>query len=116
MTYSDETGNAKIENTFLGREDHGIMTFMLNLAGDGSRQGFGTYSMDTYNGKKRVPTLFGMAIIMGILDTLEVDSWEKLKGQLVRYKRVSGMIVAIGHIYKEKWFNIKELYEEYKDN
>lgn len=115
MSYGDETGNAKIESTFLGREDHGIMTFVLDLVGEGWGQGFGTYSMDTYNGEKRVPTLFGMAIIMGILDTLEVDSWEKLKGQIVRYKRKSGRIVAIGHIYKEKWFNINELHEEYKD-
>lgn len=88
--------NAKIRNTFLGKEDHGIPSSMLSLEGDCWGQGFGGHDL-RFEGK-------GVALLMGILDTLRVDSWEKLPGTLVRVRRVNGRICAVGHIVEDRWF------------
>lgn len=106
--------NARIRNTSLGYEDHGILTAMIHLEGDGWGQGFGGWALDgkpdPSNPKAgRVPTEETGRWVAGILKALEVESWEKLPGTMVRIRREgnagwNGTIVAIGHIYKDKWF------------
>jgi hypothetical protein len=74
-----------IENTFLGIEDHGILTFIIYLRFDGSGQGAGTYSLDGYDKTlgKRVGSPAMAVVIRSILETVGVDSWEGLKGRRV---------------------------------
>jgi hypothetical protein len=99
--------NAKITHTFLGVEDHGIFTFQLRLKyGDDSVQSAGGWTLDTYNGETRVGTAEGMDKIMRLLETLEADSWESLKGKDVRVDAGYDKVVAIGHLMKEKWVAI----------
>ena len=99
--------NGKITKTFLGKEDHGIFTSNITIEFDGRGQGFGGYSLDGKGGKKGS----GIGFISKILDTLEVDSWENLKGTHLRVKREDGLIKEIGHIVKDKWFNPKEYFQ-----
>jgi len=100
---SDFTGNAKIDSTDLGFHDGvgSIPNFWLRLSGEGWVQGFGGYALGG---------VFTHKAIYGILNTLEVESWEKLTGQLVRFRRESDQwsakVVAIGHPIKDKWFDL----------
>jgi len=104
--------NVKITGTTLGVEDHGIFSCYLMLEGDGWSCGFGGYALDEWNAEKnrRVGTAYGMEFIGAILRVLEVESWEKLKGQHCRAvtNGVGGTVTRIGHLIKNKWFDPKE--------
>jgi hypothetical protein len=65
---------AVIKRTTLGREDHGIPTAFLHCEGESFSQGAGGYSLDGP---------YMTAFVMGVLDTLGVESWEKLPGKHV---------------------------------
>ena len=107
--------NAKITSTFLGREDHGIMTFFLNVEMDGAVCGIGGYALDQYDSetKKRICSTHSMEIVALILDVVGVDSWEKLPGKYIRVEENGwgGTIDKIGHIIKDKWVNLREFFE-----
>jgi hypothetical protein len=47
------------------------------------------------------------------MKTLEVESWEELKGQYVRveFEDGGGKILRIGHLMKDKWFSFKEYFK-----
>lgn len=60
----------KITDTMLGREDHGIFTFILYMDFNGSAQGAGTYGLND-------PTQFGNAV-QKTLDFF--GTWEAIKG------------------------------------
>jgi hypothetical protein len=47
------------------------------------------------------------------MKTLEVESWEDLKGQYVRveFEDRGGKILRIGHLMKDKWFSFKEYFK-----
>ena len=102
--------NAVIKGTMLGIEDHGIMTCFLNLDYGGSGQSFGGYSLDGFNESedKRVGTAWGMEFIRRVLEVLDVDSWEKIKGTHCRVKADHGKVYRIGHIIKDQWFDPKQ--------
>lgn len=87
--------NAKIVSTFIGREDHGIPTLWIHLEGAGWGQGFGGRDMRYKDYLKD--------IMVGVLDTLEVKSWEDLRGVSCRVWVEDGMIVKLGHYLKEHW-------------
>ncbi len=65
---------AKIEDTFLGFEDHGIFTMNLSLNyGDGTHQGSCNYSLMDIAGP----------FITRVLRACGVGSWEKVKGRTI---------------------------------
>lgn len=106
--------NAKIVSTHLGNEDHGIFTFILNLEGESWGQSFGGYALDDTDGDRRHATEFGLAVIIAIINALETSTWERLPGTHVRIQRDDyNQIVKIGHIYKEKWVDVKEIAANY---
>lgn len=73
----------RIENTFLGVEDHGIMTFILYFDFGGLRQGFGSLGLDNYDKEqgRNIGTAAGMDAVMQIIKACGVESWEKVKGK-----------------------------------
>jgi hypothetical protein len=109
-----EIRNAIIESTSLGYEDHGILTCMLMTKSDGIGQGFGGYAFDTYDKtqERRVGSAYGIEFIAAVLNTLEVDCWEKLKGTHLRVDADHSKIHRIGHIIKDKWFDPSELCDD----
>lgn len=111
-----EIRNAKITDTMLGREDHGIMTFMLYLEWGGSVCGYGLYAIDQYDGSedKRVFSASGLEAISKILEVVGVETWEELKGQYVRIEDNGWgeTVDKIGNLMEEKWFNIREFFAE----
>jgi hypothetical protein len=101
--------NAKISSTMLGVEDHGIMTFSLMMDMGGTGQGFGGYALDGKSGT--IGHAKSITAIRKILETVGVDKWENLKGQLCRIKKDSewnGPIKSIGHIIEDRWFSLED--------
>jgi hypothetical protein len=108
---------ARIKSTMLGTEDHGIFTCYLYCEGGGWGCGFGGYALDKWSevDKRRIGSAYGLEFIKQILDTLEIESWEKLPGTVVRVETegVGGGIGRIGHFLKEKWFDPHQFSQEF---
>lgn len=107
--------NAIIESTMLGREDHGIMTFMLFVKFDSCVScGVGGYSLDQYDPdtKTRVFKAKSMEVISKILDVVGADSWEKLPGKYIRFEDNGwgSRITKIGNIIEDKWIDFEEFF------
>lgn len=64
---------AKIQDTFLGFEDHGIFTGMLHVNYGSAGQGVGGYAITQVAGQ----------YIERTLKACGVDSWEKLRGRTI---------------------------------
>lgn len=110
--------NAEIESTILGTESHGIFTCYVMVSGDCWGCGFGGYALDEYDkeAKRRIGTAYGLEFIKCVLETLEVEKWESLKGVPVRVETegLGGGIRKIGHFRKNRWFDPKALLDEMK--
>lgn len=118
--------NVKITSTFLGIEDHGVMTFMIHLQSETIGIGYGGYGLDKdcpRNGeslghgesrKPRIASSFGLGYqaIRHILETLNKTQWESLPQTLCRIEfndgpGSSGKILRIGNILEDKWFDLQ---------
>lgn len=99
----DETRNAIIKSVFLGIEDHGLLTLMLDLDYGGMGQGFGGYSI----GSELVGNHCARWI-RGLLDVFEVGELSELKGLTCRAVASDNGVRKIGHIVKDQWFDPEE--------
>lgn len=110
-----EIKNARITGTMLGREDHGIMTFMIHIdISESGSCGVGGFALDGYDRetKSRVFSAKSMEAISKILEVVGVERWEHLRGQYIRVKD-NGWgkpIDEIGNLMENKWFNIREFF------
>lgn len=106
--------NAQITSTMLGREDHGIMTFMIFVDAGAYHCGIGGYAIDGYDKetKTRVFTAKGMEAISKILEVVGVDKWEDLPRKYVRIvdNGRGTTIEEIGNLMEDKWFNLREFF------
>lgn len=107
--------NGIITGTTLGFDDHGIMSCRLTIEMGAYcqwfGQGFGGYAFDevTQETRQRMGCAYGMKFIVGILKTLEVNSWERLPGTHIRVERGEHGIARIGHFLKDQWFDPEEV-------
>ena len=108
--------NAKITRTFLGREDHGIMTFSIHVHTDAYDVGVGYYAIDGYDRetKSRNFTAKGLEAISKIRDVVGVDTWEQLPDKYIRIKDDGrgSTIDEIGNLIEDKWFNLRDFFTE----
>jgi hypothetical protein len=76
---------AKVASVKLHIEDHGILTISISLDFGGIHQGFGGYSLDTYDKekKRRVGTDYGTEWILRLLNLFAVTSLDEIKGRSV---------------------------------
>ena len=106
--------NAIIQFTMLGREDHGIMTFMIYINMGSSICGVGGYQLDEFNPatQTRVFRAESMEVISKILEVVGVNKWEDLPGKYIRFEDDGwgSTITKIGNIIDDKWFNLKEFF------
>ena len=113
---ADQITNGKITGTFLGTEDHGILTFYLYIESDCGSVGFGGYALDAYNAqtKLRIACAEGLQAIAAILRCVGVESWENLPGKYVRCvgNGTYAPILRIGHIIEDKWVDLAEQFRE----
>ena len=113
----DETKNALITSTMLGIEDHGILTFRLDLDYGGSGQAAGAYALDAYSEElaRRVGTAAGTEFILALLRVLDVRKWEDLKGQHLRVRHSFNGVHAVGHLLKDQWLDFEEFFAAYRE-
>lgn len=106
-TFLGQCENAIISSTVLGTKDSPVFSALLYLDYGSGCQSFGGYSLDTPSNPKtfcRVGTAWGMEFIARVLKTLDVTSWEKLKGCHIRADHSDRFVFGIGHIIKDQWF------------
>lgn len=120
MDNNEKIVNAQITSTFLGREDHDILTFILHMnLSSGGCVGVGGYCLDYYDKtlKKRVFPKESMELISKILETIGVSSWEKLPNTYCRIvdPGLGGVVKKIGHLMKDQWFDIEKFFKEKKE-
>ena len=113
--------NARITSTMLGREDHGIMTFMIYINFNSEVHcGIGNYVLDEYDPKTktRVFKAESMEIISKILDVVGVNSWEELPGKYIRFEDSGwgSIVTKIGNIMEDKWLDFKEFFSVKGEN
>lgn len=107
--------NAIITKTTLGKEDHGIMTFMISVEFDGCGCGIGGYALsgkDPITGKVGFSAK-GLEAIAKICEVVGVENWEDLPNKYIRIKDNGwgSTIDEIGNLMEEKWFNIREFFK-----
>ena len=111
--------NARIKSTMLGREDHGIMTFMIYIDAYDFSCGVCGFCLDEYNDdiKARVFRAESMEVISEILDVVGVDKWEDLPGKYIRFEDDGWgtTVTKIGNIINDKWFDMREFFGKEKD-
>lgn len=115
-----EIKNAVIEDTFLGRECHGIFTFSISVMFDGCVCcNVGGYALDGYDKQtqRRVFHAKSAELISRILDVVGVDRWENLKGKYVRIKDCGfgSPVYEIGNLMEDKWLNVREFFQKSDD-
>ena len=108
--------NVKITDTFLGREDHGILTCYLTVEGGGFGVSIGGYCIEKYDEhkKKRVVCF---DIIERIMEVVGVNNWEELQGKHIRVN-INGFgsrVTKIGNITKDDWLDFVTFFEEEED-
>ena len=84
VTY--QTTVAPIKKTFLGREEHGFLTFHLECESDTVWARVGGITLDSAPdtpGGNRVPSQRGMAMVAEVISTAGVTSWEELPGTVI---------------------------------
>lgn len=81
----DKKELAKIESTFLGFEDHGILTAYVNVNYGSASQGIGGYDLRDKAGP----------FIDRLLKACGVTSWEKLVGRTIYVLSEGGRVVGI---------------------
>lgn len=114
MKKPEKTMNMQITNVSLSMADHGCLTYMLTLVGDGIGVGFGGYCLGHgYLGASEFDADGkGLVAMMKIMDVVGVERWEDLKGKHVRVNDDGwgGTVYVIGNIIEDKWFDQKEFF------
>jgi len=90
-SYFAELGH--IENTMLGREDHGIFTYVFSMNFDGSGQGAGSYCLND-------PETFGKHV-QAVIDFFG-GTWESIKGREVYVLRETQYGPILGFLKKDQ--------------
>lgn len=103
----EEIRNAIVSSASIDTGDRGLLTAWLQLDYGGCGQGFGGYTLYLPKSYKNFTEKgdFAGHFIFRSMEVAGVVEWSKITGKTVRVKIENGLVVAIGHIVKEDWFN-----------
>lgn len=104
--------NAKITDVSLEIGDHCCLTFSIALKGLGWGASFGGYNLAFFNGTSFEGSEKGLEALTRIMDVVGVAKWEDIKGHYVRVKQEDRLVIGIGNIIKDKWFEPREFFKE----
>lgn len=104
--------NAQITDVSLEINDHGCLTFSITLKGSGWGANFGGYNLAFFNGTSFEGSEKGLEALTRIMDVVGVAKWEYIKGRYVRAKQEDRLVVGIGNIIEDKWFEPREFFKE----
>ena len=108
-----EEKNAVIKGASLMIEDHGILSSFLTLDYGGSGQGFGGYFLYSPSAWKEQDKGWTGHFIWRVLETVGVEDWSQLKGEVIRVRIESNFAVAIAHPISDNWFYPTKEFEEF---
>lgn len=103
--------NAKITDVSLGIGDHCCFTFSIVLKGLGWGASFGGYNLAFFNGTSFKGSEKGLEALTRIMDVVGVAKWEDIKGHYVRVKQEDRLVVGIGNVIEDKWFEPREFFK-----
>lgn len=103
--------NAKITDVSLGIGDPCCLTFSITLKGSGWGASFGGYNLAFFNGTSFEGSEKGLEALTRIMDVVGVAKWEDIKGHYVRVKQEDRLVVGIGNIIEDKWFEPREFFK-----
>ena len=104
--------NAQITDVSLEINDHCCLTFSITLKGSGWGASFGGYNLAFFNGTTFKGSEKGLEALARIMNVVGVSKWEDIKGHYVRAKQEDRLVVGIGNIIKDKWFEPREFFKE----
>ena len=112
--------NARIVKTMFGFEKEiGVCTWNITLETSDFYTTFGGYRIDTIAKKtgEICGEAFGLTSLLRMLQALEISTWEELKDKYIRVQLEidstgACRLVAVGHLMKDTWFNLREFYQE----
>lgn len=104
--------NAQITDVSLEIDDHCCLTFSIVLKGSGWGASFGGYNLAFFNGTSFKGSERGLEALTRIMDVVGVSKWEDIKGHYVRVKQEDRLVIGIGNIIKDKWFEPREFFKE----
>ncbi len=108
--------NMKITSVDLSMRDHGAITLMMAMEGNGIGTiyggiclGHGYLGAKEFSGSEKA-----MPYIMRIMDVVGVECFNDMKGKYVRVaiKTFSSPVKIIGNIIEDKWFNPESFFNE----
>lgn len=108
-----KTKNGIIEEVRLYVEPHGCLTINIAINFDSYGCVYGGYCLgirrdnDVYDGHPRMSE-----IIADLINVVEADCWDNIKGKYVRAIIEDDRVVEIGNIIKDKWFCFKNYIQE----
>lgn len=107
--------NARIANADLSMEDHGCLTFNMELNGGGWGCVYGGYCIGKgYLGARESEgSAKGNEYIMRIMDTVGVSKFSDLEGKYIRVatKGLGSVVKIIGNIIKDQWFDPEQFFK-----
>ena len=113
--------NAEIKSTSFYFEDNGCLTFDICFNHQRGYQSMGGYCIghgiiNEDDEEHITGTKKGTEAMARIMWAVGVESWEDLEGKYCRVKfdEENGRLTSVGHIIKDKWFNLVE-YMKRKD-
>lgn len=107
--------NAQITDVSLGIDDHCCLIFSIVLKGSGWGASFGGYNLAFFNGTSFKSSEKGLEALTRIMDVVGVSKWEDIKSHYVRVKQENRLVIGIGNIIEDKWFEPREFFKEDND-
>ena len=112
--------NARIVKTMLGFEKEiGVCTWNITLETSDFYTTFGGRRIDVIDKKTGEVSgdSLGLTSLLRMLQALEISTWEELKDKYIRVQLEidstgACRLVAVGHLMKDTWFNLREFYQE----
>lgn len=112
--------NAKISKVSITMADHGCLTFYVHLVGVGWEGNLGGYvighgQLGWNDDEFKSNSGLGLVALMRIMNVVDVDTWENLKGKYCRVIIDNQTIKGIGNIISDKWFDVDKFFKEHQD-
>lgn len=104
--------NAKITDVSLEINDHCCLTFSITLKGSGWGASFGGCNLAFFNGTLFKGSEKGLEALTRIMYVVGVSKWEDIKSRYVKVKQKDRLVVGIGNIIEDKWFEPREFFKE----
>lgn len=114
--------NAKITSVDLSMADHGGLTLVMTLKGNGWSVVYRSYCLgkghlgaeeSDFRGNP-----VGMEYLMRIMDVVGVEKFQDLKDKYIRVasRGWGGLVKIIGNLISDQWFDVETFFEDKRES